>query len=104
MIHIKHRNNAYANKSSQDLLPGVHRAVRGRAVLPGSGRCGLQAVLQQRELRGLDVRVHAAAALPRVFSLRVLALRFRLILFNQESLLFGCCCPWAGGNIATANW
>ena len=22
-------------KSSQDLLPGVHRAVRGRAVLPG---------------------------------------------------------------------
>ena len=54
-------------KSSEDLLPGVHRAVRGRAVLPGSGRGGLQTVLQQRELRGLSVRVRAVAALLRVF-------------------------------------
>ena len=31
-------------------------------------------------------------------------LRFRLDFFNQESLLFGCCGPWASGNITTANW
>ena len=33
--------------------PGVHKAVRDRAVLPGLGRAGLQAVFQQRKLRGL---------------------------------------------------
>jgi len=57
-------------------------------------------VLQQRELRWLGVRVRAVAALLRVFSLRVLALviRFRLVFFNQESLLFGRCGPWAQGN------
>jgi len=31
--------------------------VRGRGVLPGKGRVGLQAVLQQRALRGIDVRM-----------------------------------------------
>jgi len=31
-------------------------------------------------------------------------LRFSLVFFNQESLLFGCCDPWARGNITTANW
>jgi len=30
-------------------------------------------------------------------------LRFELVFFNQESLLFGCCGPWARGNITTAN-
>ena len=63
------------SKSSQDLLPGVHRAVRGRAVLPatrlGAGCLGgLQAVLQQRKLRGMSVRARcrcAVAALLRVF-------------------------------------
>jgi len=49
---------------------GVHRAVRGRAVLPGQGRCGQQAALQQREMRGVGERVRAVAALLRVFSLR----------------------------------
>ena len=43
-----------------------------------------------------------------VFSLclfwRSSVLRFRLVFFNQENILFGCCGPWAGGNIATANW
>ena len=39
------------------LLPGgTYRALRGRAVLPG-GVGGLQGVLQQRELRGVSVRV-----------------------------------------------
>ena len=31
-------------------------------------------------------------------------LRLRLVFFNQECLLFGCCGPWARGNITTANW
>jgi len=57
-------------RASQDLHPGVHRAVRGRAVLPGKGRGGLQAVLQQREQRGMGVRVRTVAALLRVFPLR----------------------------------
>ena len=46
-----------------------------------------------------------------VFSLSVfwrsLILRFNLlevVFFNQESLLFGCCSPWARGDITTANW
>jgi len=56
----------------------------------------------------MSVRVRAvAAALLCVFSLRVLALvspRLRLVFFNQVSLLFGCCGPWARGNIATTNW
>ena len=43
-----------------------------------------------------------------VFSLCVFwlssVLRFRLVFLNQESLLFGCCSPWARGNITTANW
>ena len=64
-------------------------------------------MLQQRELRGMSVRVRAVAALLRV-SLCVFwrspVLRFRLDFFNQESLLFGCCGPWASGNITTANW
>ena len=30
-------------------------------------------------------------------------LRFELVFFNQESLLFGCCGPWARGNITTAT-
>ena len=52
-----------------------------------------------------------ACALPLrccVFSLcafwRSSVLRFRLVFFNQESLLFGCCGLWARGNITTANW
>ena len=61
-------------KSSKDLLPGVQRAVRGRALLPSQGRGELQAAFQQRELRGLGVRARAVATLLRVFSLRVLAL------------------------------
>ena len=44
--------------------------MRGRAVLPGKGRGGLKAVLQQRELRVMGVRVRTVAALLRVFSLR----------------------------------
>ena len=47
--------------------------MRGRAVLPGEGRGGLQAVLQKRELRGLSVRVRAVLA-AYFLSLRVLAL------------------------------
>jgi len=48
--------------------------VRCRAVLPGQGRGGLQALLQQRELRGMSLSVRAVAALLHVFSLCVLAL------------------------------
>ena len=72
-------------------------------------------MLQQRELRGMGVRVRAVAALllrcrcgVACFALCVFwrssVLRFRLDFFNQESLLFGCCGPWARGNITTANW
>ena len=62
--------------------------MRGRAALPGEGRDGLQAVLQQRELRGLSVCVHAAAAMLRIFPLRVLALvspSFQVSFFNDGS-------------------
>ena len=65
-------------------------------------------MLQQRELRGMSVRVRAVAALLRVFLSvcfwRSSVLCFRLAFVNQESLLFGCCGPWARGNITTANW
>ena len=77
----------------------------------------MQAVLQQRELRGLGVRVRAVAAVAwlnaRFFflsvcfggrSVRQSDLRFfRYVFFNQESPLFGCCDPWTRGDITTAN-
>ena len=46
---------------------------------------------QQRELRGLGVRARAVNALSRVFLCvfwHSSVLRFRLVFFNQESLLF----------------
>ena len=48
---------------------------------------GLKAVLQQRELLVLSVRVRAVAALLRVFSLRVLALVNPSFQFTRSSFL-----------------
>ena len=65
--------------------------------------------LQKRKVRGLGVRARAATALLRVFPLGLECIGSRqsfvsLAFFIQESLLFGCCGPWARGNITTANW